>query len=168
MEFSTRAVIKLNRATDHAATSRQLSRGLDPNDMATDAPFHVLRGSTNTAPNDSDLSGQVNVAAAPRTSPSWRSLSNERNSDEDTASRGVDQTIVTKRIACDICRERKVRCDRSQPCCGRCSRLGHRCKYTVSKRQDASNKLDVSQALSTLSARLGKSLDPLRVPYAFS
>lgn len=31
--------------------------------------------------------------------------------------------------ACGKCRSHRVRCDRIQPRCGRCSRLGHDCKY---------------------------------------
>jgi hypothetical protein len=31
----------------------------------------------------------------------------------------------TKRIACVVCRRRKLRCDGVKPSCGTCSRLGH-------------------------------------------
>ncbi|CAM1501691.1 Fc.00g036750.m01.CDS01 [Cosmosporella sp. VM-42] len=31
--------------------------------------------------------------------------------------------------ACTKCRTHRVRCDKAQPICGRCSRLGHRCEY---------------------------------------
>ncbi|EEH08043.1 binuclear zinc transcription factor [Histoplasma capsulatum G186AR] len=34
-----------------------------------------------------------------------------------------------KRIACTICRKRKLRCDGNKPSCGTCSRLGHDCAY---------------------------------------
>ncbi|KKA18058.1 C6 transcription factor Prf, partial [Rasamsonia emersonii CBS 393.64] len=34
-----------------------------------------------------------------------------------------------KRIACVVCRKRKLRCDGKKPSCGTCSRLGHNCAY---------------------------------------
>ncbi|KAF3893762.1 Binuclear zinc transcription factor [Trichophyton interdigitale] len=34
-----------------------------------------------------------------------------------------------KRIACVVCRKRKLRCDGAKPSCGNCSRLGHDCAY---------------------------------------
>ena len=91
------------------------------------------------------------------TDPRFRQLSNsnESDSDEDRTSGATTGNGVARRIACDVCRERKVRCDRSQPKCGRCNRLGHKCKYNASKRNQDASKLDVPQALLTLHARLG-------------
>lgn len=60
-----------------------------------------------------------------------------------------------KRLACDNCRERKVRCNREQPVCGRCSRLGHGCRYTTPAKHNAS-QTDVSQLLLTLHSRLAQ------------
>lgn len=34
-----------------------------------------------------------------------------------------------KRTTCDLCRERKVRCDRGKPQCNRCKRTGQPCAY---------------------------------------
>ncbi|CRL18492.1 Fungal transcriptional regulatory protein, N-terminal [Penicillium camemberti] len=34
-----------------------------------------------------------------------------------------------KRTTCDLCRERKVRCDRGKPQCSRCKRTGQKCAY---------------------------------------
>ncbi|KAM5442131.1 hypothetical protein MferCBS31731_002961 [Microsporum ferrugineum] len=34
-----------------------------------------------------------------------------------------------KRIACVVCRKRKLRCDGAKPSCGNCARLGHDCAY---------------------------------------
>jgi hypothetical protein len=44
---------------------------------------------------------------------------------------GVDNTSVpkTKRLACMICRRRKLKCDGVRPSCSTCSRLGHSCAY---------------------------------------
>jgi hypothetical protein len=46
------------------------------------------------------------------------------------------QPMKRKRVAlaCDICRERKIRCDGSKPLCGPCSKRGvppTQCTYTV-------------------------------------
>lgn len=34
-----------------------------------------------------------------------------------------------KRIACVICRKRKLKCDGAKPSCATCTRLGHDCAY---------------------------------------
>jgi len=64
-------------------------------------------------------------------------------------------TYRSRKVACDICRERKARCDRNQPFCGRCIRLGNKCKYSPRERQEA-EKFDVAHALETLNSRLGR------------
>ncbi|KAI9794688.1 MAG: hypothetical protein M1833_007404 [Piccolia ochrophora] len=40
-----------------------------------------------------------------------------------------------KRIACVVCRKRKLKCDGSKPSCGTCSRLGHDCAYDEVRRK---------------------------------
>ncbi|RPB28442.1 hypothetical protein L211DRAFT_833407 [Terfezia boudieri ATCC MYA-4762] len=40
-----------------------------------------------------------------------------------------------KRIACVVCRKRKLRCDGNKPSCGTCSRLGHECAYDEIRRK---------------------------------
>ncbi|KAF3402823.1 Asperfuranone cluster transcription factor afoA [Talaromyces pinophilus] len=60
------------------------------------------------------------------------------------------------RLACDICRERKVRCDRGVPKCGRCARLDYDCNYQGRKRYRAA-QADMSRQLSELRTRLCKS-----------
>ena len=42
---------------------------------------------------------------------------------------GQDYVPRPKRIACILCRKRKLRCDGQKPSCGTCSRLGHDCAY---------------------------------------
>jgi hypothetical protein len=58
------------------------------------------------------------------------------------------------RLACDVCRERKVRCDRADPRCGRCARLGHRCTYYGRKSYRAALDPDLPRRLSELQERL--------------
>ena len=60
-----------------------------------------------------------------------------------------------RRLACDNCRERKVRCNREQPVCGRCANLGHECRYTTPAKQNTS-PTDVSRLLLTLHSRLAQ------------
>ncbi|KAI1381395.1 fungal-specific transcription factor domain-containing protein [Hypoxylon crocopeplum] len=58
-----------------------------------------------------------------------------------------------KRLACNPCRDRKVRCDRQHPTCGRCAKLGNNCVYSSPSKQTVS-KLDLSRLLLTLHSRL--------------
>jgi hypothetical protein len=40
-----------------------------------------------------------------------------------------DGTSKMKRIACVLCRKRKLKCDGTRPTCGTCKRLSHDCAY---------------------------------------
>lgn len=40
-----------------------------------------------------------------------------------------------KRIACVLCRRRKLRCDGHRPICGTCKRLSHECIYDEVRRK---------------------------------
>jgi hypothetical protein len=40
-----------------------------------------------------------------------------------------------KRIACILCRKRKLRCDGNKPSCGTCSRLSHNCEYSEERKK---------------------------------
>ena len=40
-----------------------------------------------------------------------------------------------KRLACMICRKRKLKCDGVRPSCSTCSRLGHDCAYDEQRRK---------------------------------
>lgn len=56
-----------------------------------------------------------------------------------------------KRIACVVCRKRKLRCDGNKPSCGTCARLGHECAYDEVRRKSGPKRGYVKQ----LEARLG-------------
>jgi hypothetical protein len=56
-----------------------------------------------------------------------------------------------KRIACAVCRRRKLRCDGRKPSCGTCSRLGHECTYDEARKKSGPKRGYVKQ----LEARLG-------------
>ena len=55
-----------------------------------------------------------------------------RGSQEDTAN---GQVPKPKRIACVLCRKRKLRCDGNKPSCGTCTRLQHDCSYDEVRRK---------------------------------
>lgn len=59
-----------------------------------------------------------------------------------------------KRIACVVCRRRKLRCDGQRPRCGTCSRLGHDCAYDEVRKKSGPKRGYVKQ----LEARLGMKL----------
>jgi hypothetical protein len=40
-----------------------------------------------------------------------------------------------KRLACTICRKRKLKCDGVRPSCSTCARLGHTCAYDEVRRK---------------------------------
>lgn len=58
----------------------------------------------------------------------------------------------TKRIACVICRKRKLKCDGKRPSCGTCSRLKHDCAYDEVRKKSGPKRGYVKQ----LEARLGE------------
>ncbi|KAI9819894.1 MAG: hypothetical protein M1827_006464 [Pycnora praestabilis] len=71
------------------------------------------------------------------------------NSDHGNNEDGVPRP---KRIACVICRKRKLRCDGNKPSCGTCKRLGHDCTYDEVRRKSGPKRGYVKQ----LEARLAQ------------
>ncbi|KAL8859483.1 MAG: hypothetical protein Q9178_004161 [Gyalolechia marmorata] len=57
-----------------------------------------------------------------------------------------------KRVACAICRKRKLRCDGGRPKCGTCARLGHNCAYDEVRRKSGPKRGYVKE----LEARLAQ------------
>lgn len=64
-----------------------------------------------------------------------------------------------KRIACVVCRRRKLRCDGKRPSCGTCSRLGHECAYDEVRKKSGPKRGYVKQ----LEARLGRKLSLIAI-----
>lgn len=61
-----------------------------------------------------------------------------RRSDDQSDQRGSqdqDQLAKPKRIACVLCRKRKLKCDGEKPSCGTCVRLQHDCSYDEVRRK---------------------------------
>lgn len=49
---------------------------------------------------------------------------------ENASSAGPNANVPKpKRLACMICRKRKLKCDGVKPSCSTCARLGHSCAY---------------------------------------
>jgi hypothetical protein len=93
-----------------------------------------MSSSSNTPPDDffSDLS-QINKAT-----PNKRRRSPNDEDDVESAGRPGDNENgipKPKRIACVICRKRKLKCDGSKPSCSTCTRLGHNCAYDEVRRK---------------------------------
>ncbi|KAI1942459.1 hypothetical protein LOZ66_000860 [Ophidiomyces ophidiicola] len=57
-----------------------------------------------------------------------------------------------KRVACTVCRRRKLRCDGVKPNCGNCTRLGHACAYNEVRKKSGPKRGYVKQ----LEARLAQ------------
>ena len=95
---------------------------------------------------------------------SFQSQSNPPSNDHDTAvpaaasGSGDNGSYVPrpKRIACVVCRRRKLKCDGKKPSCGTCSRLGHSCAYDEVRKKSGPKRGYVKQ----LEARLG-----MLIPY---
>lgn len=61
------------------------------------------------------------------------------------------QQPKAKRIACVLCRKRKLKCDGAKPSCGTCTRLSHECSYDEVRRKSGPKRGYVK----ALEARLG-------------
>jgi hypothetical protein len=72
-----------------------------------------------------------------------------------------------KRLACMICRKRKLKCDGVRPSCSTCSRLGHSCAYDEQRRKSGPKRGYVK----ALEERLSKALSsprPHRLIFTFT
>ena len=79
--------------------------------------------------------------------------SNSPNDQNCTDATGEDTgTAKPKRIACVICRKRKLKCDGNKPKCATCARLGHNCAYDEVRRKSGPKRGYVKD----LEARLGR------------
>lgn len=100
------------------------------------------------APDDyfNDLSRQPNLVPSDDESPPLDRSENAINGEEHGQPR-------VKRIACIVCRKRKLKCNGEKPSCGTCSRLGHTCAYDEIRRKSGPKRGYVKE----LEARLGSS-----------
>lgn len=98
------------------------------------------------APDDyfNDLSRQPNMEPSDDESPPLDRSESALNGEEHGQPR-------VKRIACVVCRKRKLKCNGEKPSCGTCSRLGHTCAYDEIRRKSGPKRGYVKE----LEARLG-------------
>ena len=110
---------------------------------------------------DSQSANSGSPSASPSdmaTSAKKRKTHHQKRNAEDSS-----QSNNPGRLACDVCRERKVRCDRADPKCGRCTRLDHDCSYHGRTRHRAA-QADLPRQLSLLKDRLGIALSTAHLP----
>lgn len=67
--------------------------------------------------------------------------------------RQLSSAQTTKKIACAVCRKRKLKCDGIRPACGTCARLQHDCTYEETTRRKGGPKRGY---VKMLEERLGK------------
>uniref|UniRef100_A0A0B7K7B1 Zn(2)-C6 fungal-type domain-containing protein n=1 Tax=Bionectria ochroleuca TaxID=29856 RepID=A0A0B7K7B1_BIOOC len=48
-------------------------------------------------------------------------------------------------LSCFQCREKKLKCDRNAPCCGRCQRLAHPCDYPLARKKVTGKRKQVRE-----------------------
>lgn len=95
-----------------------------------------------------DSSQFYSAHAPPQADPSFA----ENDAPADNVATGDSSYVPRpKRIACVVCRRRKLRCDGKRPSCGTCSRLGHECAYDEVRKKSGPKRGYVKQ----LEARLG-------------
>ncbi|KAJ6443413.1 C6 transcription factor [Purpureocillium lavendulum] len=80
---------------------------------------------------DDKLRSPSGASAAGRNQPELESDSHSDDDDEVSRS-GKRKRLIS--VSCEICKQRKVKCDRGQPSCGWCARNGAVCEYKERKR----------------------------------
>ncbi|KAL8946844.1 MAG: hypothetical protein Q9222_006809 [Ikaeria aurantiellina] len=77
---------------------------------------------------------------------------NGPNNNGQAVNNGTSEIPKPKRVACAICRKRKLKCDGNRPKCGTCARLGHHCAYDEVRRKSGPKRGYVKE----LEARLAQ------------
>ncbi|KAL8715273.1 MAG: hypothetical protein Q9220_001231 [cf. Caloplaca sp. 1 TL-2023] len=77
---------------------------------------------------------------------------NGSNNNDHAANNESCEIPKPKRVACAICRKRKLKCDGNRPKCGTCARLGHHCAYDEVRRKSGPKRGYVKE----LEARLAQ------------
>jgi hypothetical protein len=77
------------------------------------------------------------------------------NSEENDTVPDNSSVPKPKRLACMICRKRKLKCDGLRPSCSTCSRLGHSCAYDEQRRKSGPKRGYVKALEERLSRWIG-------------
>lgn len=99
---------------------------------------------------DNDEDGYFNDLSRQPQLESQESISPQEQNGTDAAGEEAG-TVKTKRIACVVCRKRKLKCNGEKPKCATCARLGHNCAYDEVRRKSGPKRGYVKD----LEARLG-------------
>lgn len=86
---------------------------------------------------------------------------NVTNTSNEAQQGGASEVPKPKRVACAICRKRKLKCDGGRPKCGTCARLGHNCAYDEVRRKSGPKRGYVKE----LEARLGETMERTSIRY---
>ena len=99
-------------------------------------PSANMSSASNTPPEDyfNDLSRPTGNASG-RVNQRSKSPANGAHNGEAGSGGEADVVPKPKRIACIICRKRKLKCDGTKPSCSTCTRLGHSCAYDEVRRK---------------------------------
>ncbi|KFX97854.1 hypothetical protein O988_04642, partial [Pseudogymnoascus sp. VKM F-3808] len=90
------------------------------------------------SPQQQDRMSSPELPTLPTTTPTSTSTSRKHNRpDESPGDRegGAPQKLLRRRIACQRCRGRKVKCDNGRPSCGSCVESGRQCIYVDNGRE---------------------------------
>ncbi|KAG8427448.1 hypothetical protein J3459_006627 [Metarhizium acridum] len=93
---------------------------------------HGAVGAKGPSPSSVPASGPTSVIAHQPTEPD-----SDSHSDDEQYNDGSTQNGKRKRptsVSCELCKQRKVKCDRGQPSCGWCARNGAICEYKERRR----------------------------------
>lgn len=93
-----------------------------------------MSSASNTPPDDYYIDAPRNVADGARNKRP-RASQDDSNRGQQANNGGDSASLKPKRIACIICRKRKLKCDGIKPNCSTCSRLGHDCSYDEVRRK---------------------------------
>lgn len=129
-----------------------------------------MSSSSNTPPDGyfNDLSAPTGNNARNKRA---RNPANNTNREADATSPGETNVPKTKRIACIICRKRKLKCDGTKPSCSTCARLGHSCAYDEVRRKSGPKRGYVKaleERLKQVETLLKTQEPPLPTPEASS
>lgn len=106
----------------YTSTTRLLTRGPEPHPLnigesfapCLELPVAKMPSTESESPDDSFFNDLARSAE-----------SNDANGQDNPQ----DAAAKVKRIACVLCRKRKLKCDGMRPTCGTCKRLSHECAY---------------------------------------
>jgi len=116
-----------------------------------------MSSNSSTPPDEyfNDLSRQngTNGNKRPRTNDDAYDGRNGMGAPAETLNGGdTNQIPKPKRIACIICRKRKLKCDGTKPSCSTCTRLNHNCSYDEVRKKSGPKRGYVKALEERLSA----------------